>query len=76
MCGYWTFQTRRGIFAIIPEGDRFILKFESERLGSYWRPEQAADDAAGGHFSGPMEAEAAASSLPDELSDWTFTPSR
>jgi hypothetical protein len=42
-------NTRIGPFYIAESGGRFHPVYEDESLGSYARPEQAAEDVAGGH---------------------------
>lgn len=42
---HWTYQTEVGSFLIKPdETGRFTLRIDDELLGSYFSPQQAADD--------------------------------
>lgn len=65
------YNTRIGPFYIAESGGRFHPVYEDESLGSYARPEQAAEDVAGGHaFSISSGIDTATLGIPEELSDW------
>jgi hypothetical protein len=64
-------NTRIGPFYIAESGGRFHAVYEDESLGSYARPEQAAEDVAGGHtFSISSGIDIATLGMPEELSEW------
>ncbi|MCF8476493.1 MAG: hypothetical protein K9G60_05655 [Pseudolabrys sp.] len=73
MAGYWQFQTRKGLFRIIPIRGRFHPYFEDEDLGSYYSVEQALDDLVGGHTFFPSDGtDPSECELPEEINEWTF----
>jgi hypothetical protein len=64
-------NTRIGAFYIAESGGRFHPVYEDESLGSYARPEQAAEDVAGGHtFSISSGIDTATLGIPEDLSEW------
>jgi hypothetical protein len=64
-------NTRIGPFYIAESGGSFHPVDEDESLGSYARPEQAAEDVAGGHtFSISSGIDTATLGIPDDLSEW------
>jgi len=64
-------NTRIGPFYIAESGGRFHPVYEDESLGSYARPEQAAEDVAGGHtFSISGGIDTATLGIPEDLSEW------
>lgn len=66
---FW--KTRIGTFYIAEHAGRFHPVYEGESLGSYARPEQAAEDVAGGHtFSLPNGIDTATLGIPDDLGEW------
>lgn len=77
MRGHWEFTTRKGTFSIRQSQDgRWHPWFRDEDLGSYWSPEQALDDVSGGHTFTPSCGDTSRLGLPEDLSEWTFVPSR
>lgn len=72
---YWTFRTRRGAFFIVPlkTGGVDLYWGEDRQLGWYTTPEQAADDAGGGHhetISARFDGESLG--VPRDLGRWEF----
>jgi hypothetical protein len=64
-------NTRIGPFYIVEMDGRFHPFYNDESLGSYARPEQAAEDVAGGHtFSIAEGIDTATLGIPEDLSDW------
>ena len=64
-------NTRIGPFYIAELERRFHPLYEDESLGSYGRPEQAAEDLAGGHtFSIPAGIDTATLGIPRDLNEW------
>lgn len=64
-------NTRIGPFYIAEAGGRFHPVYEDESLGSYARPEQAAEDVAGGHtFSISSGIDTATLGIPEDPSEW------
>jgi hypothetical protein len=75
MNGYWAYKTRAGTFMISeqPGDGRFHAIFDGESLGSYFRPEQAADDLAGGHTYSPSSGlDTSRLGISADLGDWVF----
>lgn len=67
----FVWNTRVGPFYIAAIGGRFHPVYDDESLGSYARPEQAAEDLAGGHtFSNRAGVDTADLGIPAELSEW------
>ena len=64
-------NTRIGPFYIAEIGGRFHPVFEDESLGSYARPDQAAEDVAGVHtFSISSGIDTSTLGIPEDLSEW------
>jgi hypothetical protein len=64
-------NTRIGPFYIAELEGRFHPLYRDESLGSYARPEQAAEDLAGGHtFSIPGGIDTATLGIPRDLNEW------
>lgn len=64
-------RTRLGSFYIAEYGGRFHPVFNQEKLGSYSRPEQAAEDLADGcTFSVTGVEDTSVLGIPNELSEW------
>ena len=65
-------ETKVGRFSIESRGDRWHIMFKGESLGSYARPEQAADDLAGGHTypAGPG-IDTSMLGISENLSEWS-----
>jgi len=64
-------NTRIVPFYIAESGGRFQPVYDDESLGSYARPEQAAEDVAGGHtFSISSGIDTATLEIPEDLSEW------
>lgn len=73
MAGYWTCETRRGVFAIVPVAGWFEVRFGDEGLGRYLSPEAALEDLVSGSTFWPSDGfDPSEIGLPDDLSDWTF----
>jgi len=67
----YCWPTRIGPFYIAEQAGRFHPVFDDESLGSYERPEQAAEDLAGGHtFSISSGVDTSTLGIPTDLSDW------
>ncbi len=67
-------NTRIGPFYIAEIKGRFHPVYQDESLGSYARPEQAAQDLAGGHtFSVRGGVDTAALGIPEDLREWKRT---
>lgn len=67
----YVFQTRLGPFYIGEKDGRFHPVFEDNNLGSYARPEQAAEDLAGGHtFSISSGVDTASLGIPGDIGKW------
>lgn len=65
------FMTRIGPFFITEQHGWFNAVFDSDSLGSYSSPEQAADDLAGGHtFSISNGVDTATLGIPEDLAEW------
>ena len=68
---HYCFATSKGLFKIVQEQTgRWQAMFEDEGLGSYARPNQAAEDLAGGHTFMPSCGDTEPLGIPAELSDW------
>jgi hypothetical protein len=64
-------NTRIGPFYIAESEGRFHVMYDNDSLGSYARPEQAAEDVAGGHtFSTSSGIDTATLGIPEDLSEW------
>ena len=67
----YSWQTRIGTFYIAEQAGRFHPVFNDDLLGSYARPEQAAEDLAGGHtFSISSGVDTATLGIPADLLEW------
>ncbi len=70
----FVWNTRIGPFYIAEIGGRYHPVYDDESLGSYARPEQAAEDLAGGHtFSIRGGVDTAKLGIPADLSEWERT---
>lgn len=68
---YYRYNTKAGAFKIVPEKNgHWQAMFEDEGLGSYAKPEQAAEDLAGGHTFWPSCGDPSEFRLPTELAEW------
>lgn len=64
-------HTSREVVSIRAAGGRWAIFYGDENLGSYHRPEAAADDAAGGHTFTPSDGTDLGSlGLPADLREW------
>lgn len=74
--GYWKHDTPKGPVQIRRLKDqRFHVFFENENLGPYGTPEQAIDDAAGGHtFSPSSGTDLGSLGLSSDIGDWEWIP--
>lgn len=64
-------KTPRAVVSIRPLGGRWSIFYGEENLGSYHRPEAAADDAAGGHTFTPSDGTDLGSlGLPGDIREW------
>ena len=71
MRNLFLWDTPIGPFYIAEMNGRFHPVYDDESLGSYERPEQAAEDVAGGHassISGGIDT--AKLGIPEDLSKW------
>lgn len=67
----YIFSTKVGIFSIVPKAGRWHAMFRGESLGSYFSPQQAADDLAGGHtFTPPGGFDTSKLGIPADISEW------
>ena len=67
----YTFQTARGPFQIVQQGDRWHVMYEGESLGGYHSARAAASSVSGGHTSFPSNGiDPGALSIPEDLGDW------
>ncbi len=67
----FTWNTRIGRFYIAEIDGRFHPVYEDESLGSYARPEQAAEDLAGGHTSSISSGiDTPTLGIAEDLSEW------
>jgi hypothetical protein len=67
----YRYQTRKGVFEIVPKYERFEIIYEEESLGSYSSPEKAADDLSGGHTCTPSNGiDTGNLGIPDDISEW------
>jgi hypothetical protein len=67
----FVWNTRVGPFYIAEMNGRYHPVYDDERLGSYARPEQAAEDLAGGHTDSIRGGvDIASLGIPAELSKW------
>lgn len=73
----WYYETRFGIVRIVPYQGRFHIIYDEESLGSYSTPEQAVDDAAGGHTFTPSNGiDLDEFGLPDCIQEWSYSKVR
>lgn len=71
MRNVFVYNTRIGPFYIAELGGRYHPVYNEESLGSYARPEQAAEDVAGGHtFSLSNGIDTATLGIPEDLGGW------
>jgi hypothetical protein len=64
-------DTRIGTFYIAEAEGLFHIIYDEESLGSYARPEQAAEDVAGGHtFSISSGIDTSTLGIPNDLTEW------
>ena len=69
----WKHETKIGPFFIVQKVKRFHIIYDGEDLGSYARPDQAADDLSGGHTDWPsIGIDTGELGIPDDLSEWEF----
>jgi hypothetical protein len=67
----YVWNTRVGPFYIAESEGHFHVIYDDASLGSYVRPEQAAEDVAGGHtFSISSGIDTATLGIPENLSEW------
>lgn len=67
----WKFMTEAGPIYIVPKNGRFVLFFEGVDLDGFATPNQAAEDASGGHtFTPPSGIDLGSLGIPEDLSDW------
>ena len=67
----FVWNTRIGPFYIAEMDGRYHPVYDGESLGSYARPEQAAEDVAGGHtFSISSGIDTATLGIPEDLCEW------
>lgn len=68
----WVFNTRAGTAKIVPDNGGFQAVFNDDGLGWYSRPDQAAEDMAGGHtFSPSCGTDLSKLGIPEDVSRWT-----
>lgn len=69
---YFEYRTRRGPVRLVPRGERWIILFEDENLGSYHSPRAAASDASGGTTFMPSSGvDLGELDIPEDLPEWT-----
>ena len=67
----YVWNTRIGSFYIAESGGRFHPVYDDESLGSYARPEMAAQEVAVGHtFSISSGIDTATLGIPEDLREW------
>jgi hypothetical protein len=67
----FVYRTRIGPFYIGEHQGRFHVLYDDENLGSYTRPDQAAEDVAGGHtFSPSSGVDTATLGIPEDIGEW------
>jgi hypothetical protein len=67
----FVYQTRVGPFYIAEAEGRFHVIYEDESLGSYARPQQAAEDVSGGHtFSIASGIDTGTLGIPEDITEW------
>ena len=67
----WSYQTKIGPFYIVEKGGRFHIVHDNMDLGSYFTPDQASEDLAGGHCYLPSSGiDPARLNIPEDLSFW------
>jgi hypothetical protein len=71
MRNLYAWDTRIGTFYIAQAEGLFHVIYDEESLGSYARPEQAAEDVAGGHTSSISSGiDTATLGIREDLSEW------
>jgi hypothetical protein len=71
----YMWNTRIGPFYISESDGRFHVIYDDESLGSYARPQQAAEDVAGGHtFSIERGIDTATVGISADLREWERIP--
>lgn len=69
----WSFESSAGTFYIGFDGTRYHPIFKDDSLGSFARPDQAAEDLAGGHTDSPSGVrDTAKLGISPYLSEWTY----
>ena len=67
----YTYRTRDGVIAIIPQGSAFHVVFCGEDLGEFGTAQLAADDVSAGHVDlRPRGVDLAALGIPCNISEW------
>jgi hypothetical protein len=67
----YTYRTRDGVVAIIPQGSAFHVVFCGEDLGEFATAQLAADDVSAGHVDlRPRGVDLAALGIPCNISEW------
>ncbi len=68
----YSYQTKIGVFYIVHRNGRWHAMCQDENLGSYFTPQHAADDLAGGHtFSLSNGADTSTLGIPEDVSEWS-----
>lgn len=71
----YSYPTKIGMFYITQLNGRWQAMYEDENLGSYYSPQHAADDLAGGHtFSLSNGADTSKLGIPEDISEWSYKP--
>ena len=67
----YSFRTRDGVVAIIPQGNAFHVVFCGEDLGEFGTAQLAVDEVSGGHVDlPPRGVNLATLGIPCDLSEW------
>jgi len=75
MRNFYVVNTRIGPFYIAESGKLFHVIYDDRSLGSYARPEQAAEDVARGHTFSIPGVDTATLGIPEDLGEWRRLPS-
>lgn len=70
MIGAYLYQTREGAFVIRLHKGRWHVLFEGENLGSYFTPQQAAEELADGSTEWPGILDPTTLEIPDDIGEW------
>lgn len=72
----YAYRTRAGTFTIRLQRGRWHVVFDDENLGSYFSPQQAAEELSSGGTDWPGVTNPATLGIPDDIGDWEPIPGR